>query len=41
MERESYIVPEMELILFSAEEVITASGGIDEGEDELSNIGLW
>lgn len=36
MEKELYIVPEMEIVKFDSEDIITTStGGIDEGEAEL------
>ncbi len=37
MEKELYATPEMEIVKFEAEDIITSSGdiGIDEGEVEL------
>ncbi len=32
---ERYEIPEMEIVCFDTEDVITTSGGIDEGEVEL------
>ena len=35
MKKELYTAPKMEVVKFEAEDVITTSGGIDEGEAEL------
>ena len=43
--KERYEIPEMEIILFSVESVVTASGLIDEGDsdkdDEVNAGDLW
>ncbi len=35
MEKELYSIPEMEIVQFDSEDVITTSGGIDEGEGSI------
>lgn len=35
MNKESYQVPEMEIVCFENEDVITTSGGISEGEGSI------
>lgn len=38
MEKELYTAPEMEIVEFDAEDVITTSGGIDGGEGVINGF---
>lgn len=38
MEKELYTAPEMEIVEFEVEDVMTTSGDIDEGEGGLGDI---
>ena len=40
MNKEKYEVPLIEIINFEAEDIITTSGGTDEGEIEVNLLGL-
>ena len=39
--KEKYENPELELVLFAASDIITASGGNDIEEDDGENDGEW
>ena len=40
MNKEKYEVPLIEIIIFEAEDIITTSGGTDEGEIEVNLLGF-
>lgn len=41
MRKERYETPDMEVIVLAGEDIITTSGGVDEGEGAISVLELW